>query len=229
VAQGVGAVISFIVLVKKFNYKPKIQISKKTIKNVWKYSGGNYLADAFNFLPTSVLPIIIVNRLGADKSAYYFIVMMIVGLLYVIPNSVTRSLFSEGSFDKNSISKNIKKTMRHIALMLIPAIIVLLISGKFLLAVFGKNYSSEGIIFLYIMTLFSILLSISSLYASLFRLTNNIKALIVRNAVYSLGIIVMTYAMLPHGLVGVGLAYILSGIFTITISYLMYDKNKKYE
>ncbi len=233
VSQGIGVVISIAVLIRKFNYHPKIFISKKILNNVWKYSGGNYLADAFNFLPTSILPLLIINKLGTKESAYYFIVMMIVGLLYVIPNSITRSLFSEVSFDENSLSKNIKKTVKHIFYMLTPAILVLLATGGFLLNMFGHKYNKGGVMFLYIMTLSSVLVGISSLYASIFRLTGNIKAIIIRNIFYSFSLILIAYLLLPYGLVGIGLAYAISGILTIFINYMLYNnykkKNKKHE
>ncbi len=226
-SQGIGVLISIYILIKKFNYKPSLVLSKDVIKKVWKYSIGNYTADAFNFLPVSILPILIINRLGSEQSAYYSIVIMIVGLLYVIPNSITRSLFAEGSHDKNSIRKNAKKATKHILYMLLPAIAVLLLTGNLLLTIFGHEYSSGGLTFLYIMSFVSLLVGIYAMYGALFRLKHNIKALIVRNITYSVSLILLTYMFIQYGIIGIGFSYAIAYAFAIFISFLMCDMLKK--
>jgi O-antigen/teichoic acid export membrane protein len=221
VAQSIGFVLSITVLIRTFEYRPRFIIDRTVLTRVWRYSAGNYLSDIFNFLPSALLPLIIVNNLGAHESAYFYVITMIVGLLYVIPSAVTRSLFAEGSYDERNIPRHLTNALRTIAAFLIPAMIVLFFGGQHLLALFGKDYSSEGMLFLRIMTLVSILITVSMLFAALFRLTHNVRGLIWRNLSYAVSIIGSTYLLLPYGLAGVGIAYaIANGIATLVSAFL---------
>ena len=223
-AQSVGFVLSIIVLVKYFSYKPALTIDSNIIAKVWKYSAGNYIADIFTFLPTAILPIIITNNIGAEETAYYYIVLMVVGLLYVIPASTMRALFAESSHDAHNISKNICTALKTTFFFLTPAILILLLLGNHLLTSFGAQYAEKGITLLYILTLSGILVTISTLYASLFRLTGATRLLIARNAIFTFTLIGGTYLFLPHGLVGVGVSYICAHILSILFCVLFYKK-----
>ncbi len=226
IAQSIGFVLSILVLVRTFAYRPRFIIDRTVLARVWRYSAGNYLSDIFTFLPSALLPVIIVNHLGANDSAYFYIIMMIVGLLYVIPSSVTRSLFAEGSYDEAKIPQHIRHTLRTITTFLIPAMAILYFGGGYLLLLFGKDYSSEGVSFLRIMTLVSILVTTSMFFAALFRLTHNVRGLILRNAAYALSIIGCTYLLLPYGLTGVGVAYAFANLVATVVSYLLYVQDR---
>ena len=65
-----------------------------------KFSLGNYTTELIGGLPNLVLPILITNLIGAKFSAYYYLDMMITGLLYIIPMAASQSLFAEGSYSE---------------------------------------------------------------------------------------------------------------------------------
>jgi hypothetical protein len=101
VSVGIAVFVAFlfglVILILRFNYlfKPIIDIS--VVKRMVKFSLGNYTAELIGGLPDLVLPILITNLIVAKFSAYYYIAIMIAGLLYVIPMATSQSLFSEGS------------------------------------------------------------------------------------------------------------------------------------
>jgi len=47
--------------------------------------------------PNMILPIMVLNVLGAEQAAYYYIAYAIAALLFMIPNAISMSLFVEGS------------------------------------------------------------------------------------------------------------------------------------
>jgi len=223
VSQAVGFLLSIVVLMRTFAYRPSFTIDRTVVARVWRYSAGNYIADILNFLPLAVLPIIITNNLGADQAAYYYIVMMIVGLLYVIPASTMRSLFAEGSHDERAITSHVRGSLKTTLLLLAPAMMVLLIGGELILRIFGSEYSASGLSFLYIMTILAVAVAAFQLFGSLFRLTHNIKALVVRNTVFSVSTIALVYALMPHGLIGVGVAYAGGNVVGALVSYVLFQ------
>jgi len=224
-AQTVGFVLSIYTLIRHFSYRPVFVIDTTVVRNVWKYSAGNYFADIFTFLPAAIIPILITNRINAENTAYYYIVMMIVGLLYVIPSSSMRALFAEGSHDMSTVSKNICNALKTTFFFLVPAMFILFLFGRYLLVIFGANYMESGLTLLYILTATSVLVTIFTLYGSLFRLDGNIHALIIRNAIFTTSLIGTAYILAPSkGIVGVGWAYVVAYILSILASVLHYRK-----
>jgi len=221
-SQVVGFLLSVMLLMHHFSYRPSFVFDTSVIKRFWKYSAGNYVADIFNFLPLALLPILVTNILGAEQAAYYYVVIMIAGFLYVIPASTMRSLFAEGSHDEKSIPKNIQQSLTTTTLLLTPLVLLLLLINEYILALFGSSYAQRGTTFLNVAVLNSILVTISVLYGSLFRLANAIRALIIRSVTYAGGTLLLAYFLLPRGLEGAGLALIGGNVLAIIVSHIAY-------
>jgi O-antigen/teichoic acid export membrane protein len=221
VGQTVGLFLSVFVMVFKFNYEPSLTIDMDIVKQVWKYCFGNYFAGALNLIPVLLLPIIITNHLGLKEAAYFYIVMMIGNLLYAIPQATTKSLFAEGSFSIESIGVNIRKSVNIILALLLPAILVLLVGGKFLLGFFGKSYSADGIDFLYLIAVSGIAVGGYSMFNSLFRVRKKLFALVAMNVCYAGTIVVFTYTLLPLGLIGIGLSWLAGNLIACAVGYFL--------
>ena len=222
IAQLLGAAFSVAMLIIKFEYRPRWMFELEVVRRVRLYSTGNYVADILGFVPLGALPVIVTNNLGPTEAAYFNVVMLIGGLLYAIPHSVTRMFFAHGSFDDAQTMGYVRKTVQTIALFLLPAILVLLVFGRLILTMFGEAYAAGGANFLYVIALSGVVVGISSVYGSLFRVTRNIAALIARNGVSGVALIGLTYALLPWGLVGVGIALVCSALLEIGVGHIMY-------
>jgi O-antigen/teichoic acid export membrane protein len=57
---------------------------------------------------------------GAKFSAYFYMAMMIVGLLYIIPSATSQSLFAEGSYGERELKVHFKKALKIISIIIIP-------------------------------------------------------------------------------------------------------------
>lgn len=228
-AQALGFLMSIGVLMQRFAYRPSTSIDRAIVRRVWRYSAGNYTADVLSILPLAALPIIITNNIGAKEAAYYYIVMMIVGLLYVIPASAMRSLLAEGSYDERAIPAHIRGSLKTTLMLLLPSMLVLFVGGDLVLRLFGSEYSTMGLEFLYIMTTMALVVAAFSLFGSLFRLTHNVRGLIVRNFIYATSTIALVYMLMPYGLAGVGVAY--TGGYSIgcIVSYILFQYNTREE
>ena len=105
IAASWGIAIAVAVAVALFLFVPRIQPQYKPVPRLnlgavggtWRYSAGSYLAHLFSAAPTLVLPIMVVNLLGAEQNAYFYVAWVIGGLLFAIPAAVSRSLFAEGA------------------------------------------------------------------------------------------------------------------------------------
>ena len=206
----------FIILIYKFDYKPKFVFYDSIIQKIGKYSFGNYFAGIIGGLPTLLLPLIITNILTPETTAHYYMAMMIASTLFIIPTAISNSLFAEGSHDEKSLKHNIWKSIKIISLLLIPAIILTIFFGKYVLLLFGKSYSSEGYMFLNLMAISGIFVAINAVIASIIKIRKKISALITRSILSSILILGLSILLINQGyaLMGIGYAYLIGQIIT---------------
>lgn len=222
----IGFFAVFTILIYKFGYRPKFAFYDSIIKKIGKYSFGNYIAGFILGLPTMLLPLLILNNLGAETSAYYYISMMIAGLLFVIPQATSNSLFAEGSYDSEQLKIQIKKAVKIISSLLIPAILVILFFGQYILLAFGKQYSAEGFRFLQFLALSGVFMGINYIFGVLLRVKKRIKGLIFVNSVCASLILGLGYLWIDRGLIGIGHAYLIGqGIASVLYLVLGLKKN----
>lgn len=224
----IGFVSVLLVLVYKFGYKPKFVFYDSIVKQIGAYSFGNYISGFIGGLPILVLPLIVLNELGATSSAYYYIAMMIAAVLFIITTATSNSLFAEGSHNERAIKDQIRKAYKIISALLIPGIILFLIFGKYILLVFGQNYSSGGSTLLGILVISGLFTALCGIYGTLLKIKKKIKGLIVVNLIGTVTTFALVYPFLGMGLTGIGIVWF-AGEFTQAIaSILWYNavKNK---
>ena len=226
-SMGIAMVIAFlfslIFLILRFNYLPKPVIDRIVVKRMIKFSLGNYIAGFIGELPAMILPILIINLIGAKFSAYFCLDMMIANLLYIIPMATSQSLFAEGSYSERDLKIQLKKAIKIISLILIPAILLIFLFGKYILLSFGKEYSSEGVIFLQILAISGIFLSIKYIGNSIFYIKHRIKLIILVNFIGASIILSLSIILIHQNLLGIGVGWVL-GQGTISIIYLFFIK-----
>lgn len=218
-----GFLTVFFILIYKFNYKPQFAFYDSIIKKIGKYSFGNYIAGFIGGLPTMLLPLLILNKLGAESSAYYFIAMMIATLLFVISSATTQSLFAEGSHNEKNLNIQIKKAVKIITLLLIPGILLTIFFGKYILLLFGQAYSTEGFRFLQLLALSGIFIGINSVFGTLLRVKKRIKSLIVISIFNAILILGLSYLFMDNnlGLLGIGYAWLIGqGIVSVIYMFV---------
>ncbi len=201
-------------------YLPYPTINKKTIKEIFNFSIGNYIIGLTGTIPATLLPLIILQVLSAEDNAYFFVTFAIAGILLVIPGALSTSLFAEGSFDESMFKHNMKKAAKQAYLLLAPAIAITMIFGDKLLLLFGSTYSANGHALLSILALSSLFAAPVSFYNTYLRIRMRILELQAITIASAAGIIAISYALLPTaGIVGVGYAYL--AVYAALAAYSM--------
>ena len=222
IAMGVSLVVSLFLFMPRVqsHYKPIPTLKLNLIRGMWQYSGGNYLADLFMAAPFLVLPIMVVNLLGPEQSAYFYIAWMIATLLLAIPNGISLSLFAEGSHLEDKLRENTIKSLKFTFLLLLPAVILLILVGKWLLLAFGQSYSTNGLHLLWILIISCLPLGINYIYTSILRVTNRIKELVVIWGFIAIAVLVVSYLVMPTtGIMAIGYAWF--GVHCVVAIYVL--------
>lgn len=218
----IAVAISFLAINKSgINLKPKID--KKFLKDAYHFSLGNYLANIFQTAPNQIIPLLILSIFGPKETAYYYIAFSIFSLIMMIPNSISMSLFVEGSYGE-TLKKSVIKSLTLIILITIPTVFAVYVSAGWLLEIIGKGYSLNGLNLLRVMLFATIFLPANYIYFSIKRIQNDIKGLAYLNGLIFLVVIVVGYFLMrAYGLIGIGYAWIISyaigSLFVVITGY----------
>jgi len=220
-AQGVAATCAMLVsiwcMISKFSYRPHFKVDRTTLKEVLHYSSGNYVASLLNTAPTIIIPIIVLDKLGAAPAGYYYLAFMMANVLYAVSYAVAQSLFAEGSTNEEAMKQLVRRAALFTSALTIPAMVVLLALGPVLLDFFGKAYGAHARSLLYILTAAAPIMGGVGICSIIMRITKRTKALIVANATYLLVTTCSALLLVHKGLLWAGVAWLIGQLATLLV------------
>jgi O-antigen/teichoic acid export membrane protein len=191
-------------------YFPIPVIKKEILTRMVSFSFANYIA-ALVSMYGSVLSILVINRLGAEQNAYFYIGWALGYVLFMIPMSLSFSLFAEGSNDQSKLLQQIMRSLKLVMIILVPAIILMLVLGEKLLLLFGKAYSGNTISLLRILAVSALPLAINQIYYSMKRVKMQMKVVISLSLCVAIITLGLAWILLPRmGIEGAGVAFLTS-------------------
>lgn len=216
----------FFIPVVQPEYRLGITIKNGIINEIIHFSFGNYIAGVLGSLPIMVMPLMLVNVLGAEMSAYFYMAWSVAAILSVISSATTTSLFAEGSYDREKFRLNVIRTIKFMLLLLIPAILGLFLFGDKVLLLFGETYSEKATKLLWLFGVSSIPLAINQLYMTIKRVQIDIKPIIYINAFIAFFMIGGSYVLMNEiGLIGIGITWMLGqGLVALVIGLFVVKK-----
>jgi O-antigen/teichoic acid export membrane protein len=202
------ACIFSLLCLGKSGIKSTLKIDREFLNESFHFSAGNYIAGLFMTAPAQTMPIIVLNILGAEETAHYYIAYAITSLLFMIPTALSTSLFVEGSHGEG-LKKATIKSMRAVFLLLAPAAVLLYFTGDWMLGIIGKDYATNGLELLRIMVLSSFFMSICYIYISIKKIQRDIKTIILLSGLIFGLLIGFGYLFMRwFGVVGIGYSYV---------------------
>jgi O-antigen/teichoic acid export membrane protein/glycosyltransferase involved in cell wall biosynthesis len=105
------------------------------------FSAGNYLGVMLGILPLTVVPLIVLAELGPDLAARFAVAYLLVGFVNFIPSAAAQVLFAELSRPGESRTVQLRKALKAVYALLLPASVVLLAAAPLLLGIFGPDYA----------------------------------------------------------------------------------------
>jgi O-antigen/teichoic acid export membrane protein len=225
IATVIAVILCLILITTRFGIHFRPTIDKSILSKVQRFAFTNYLSSLIGTLPIMILPIIITNRISPEQTAYYYMPTMITGLLTIIPSTISRSYFTESSHFNKPIS--FKKPLLVSYAMLFPLVILFIVFGRFILNLYGKNYYTEGYIYL-VLSSISVLISAISFYFS-YRLLikHNLRLVIKVQTVSAIVLIALALNLSHFGIKGIGISLLITKILEVLIFLLNYKSSIK--
>ncbi len=212
---GVSLVISlaigmFFFLPRIFpGYQHRIIIKSEITKDMVHFSLINYISHGLFALPQWILPIIIVNTIGAEQNAFFYISFGLASMLFAIPGASSISLFVEGSNEISNLRRDLIRSLKFTLSITIPAIIIIILLGDKILLIFGREYSSEGNHLLWFLAPSALPMIITTLFLSIARVERNLKAIFLVTAGIAIGILALSLLLINSiGITGIAVAWL---------------------
>ena len=225
---GIGLILALIlgfVLLSSVwkGYLPSLTLDP-IIKSMAGYSAWNYLAGLFNALPRLVLPIMIVNLISPESTGFFFIAMMVAGLLYGIPQSISSSLLADTS-DGGQLWDKVGKAIRFNAALVLPGFLLFVFFGKFVLNLFNPSYAQNASTTLIILAAASLPLSVNTIFTGVRNSQKKVKSVVKINLAISVITFVLAVPFMKMwGINGAAGAYLVANAAcAIAVIYRMSD------
>jgi O-antigen/teichoic acid export membrane protein len=212
VAATLAADVAGALMLRPYGLSFEFHFDVAALRGVLGYSLGNYTANIAYLAPTTVMPVLIANTIGAQNSAYFYIAYTMAALLSMIPSAVSTSLFVEGSHDA-PLRQNTMRSLKLVALLTAPAFIVLFFFGDKILGIFGQEYIEQSFQLLRLLTVSGVFSGLIWLWISIKKVQKDVKLINYVNITLSSLIIVSGYgALVWYGLLGIGYAWLGSNV-----------------
>lgn len=212
-AVGASFFIAFLislVLILKSGTDLKLKIDRKFLADSFNFSAGNFLTGLFMTVPNTLLPIMILNMHLVEQAAYYYIVFGIVSLLFMIPESISTSLFVEGS-NGQSLKKTVIQSLVIIFLLLTPIALFFYLYGSLILGFIGQDYVAGGSGVFRLMIFASFFVVVNNVYFAIKRIQKDTKEITLLSGIIFVLLIGLAYLLIPVlGIEGIGYAWIIS-------------------
>jgi O-antigen/teichoic acid export membrane protein len=213
---GLATLITVSITLALIHYIPTKSNWKK-IKKMFSFSAGNYFANLFLVASFMGLPVFVTARLGAEATGYFYIPWMIALTMFMIPQQIGRVLLSESSRSTNK--KLLRKSFWFTYSLLIPAVVILFLIGKYLLLAFGTDYSTQSYMTLLILLISSFLFGAHAIMTMYYNIHSKIKRVIVINFSLTLLTYVLAFYLTGqgYGIFGVAIAWLFANMFTLLL------------
>lgn len=175
-----------------------------------------------------VLPILVVIRLGVTRNAYFYITWMVGAAFFMVSPSVAQAVFAEGVRAGSDLRTVVVKAARVIAILLVPAMVIMIVGGRFILGLFGSAYAGAGYGLLILLAISALPDAVSNVAVAVFRVTCRLGY----SAALNLGMLVMTlvsaWVLMPRlGIAGVGVAWLGAQTIGAIASFPAYTRFNK--
>ncbi len=202
-----AALASIWLIFRVFRWRPVFSGFNRVLKPILSFSGVNYVGNILNMLPTLVVPLIVVTRVGPAAAAYYYVSYQLAALLYSAAYSVENAFLAEGS-QTGTISRAIlMRSGRILVVLCVPSFVAVLLFGHLILSAFGSNYGAAAQSSLVPLTAAVLPLGVYYWCLTVLRLTNRLRAVVWCNVIYAAGIIGPAFVLAPRGLEAVAMAW----------------------
>jgi O-antigen/teichoic acid export membrane protein len=178
----------------------------------------DYLGSLCWLAATSLLPLVVIARVGASTSASFSLAWIIAYSLYLVSINLGSSLVAETSTDPTTLHQACRRVRIHLLKVLGPCVAVVVIGAPLLLRLMGSAYATEGTTLLRLLAISALPFIFTATAISAYRTRCDTRPVAVVNAAMLTMVAVLSLVLLPTmGIAGVGVAWVVAQTTTAVV------------
>lgn len=190
-------------------------------------AGAQYATLLFSIFTPSIVALIVIDRLGAVANAHYYVPSLITTALAVFNWSIVRSFLVEAASEPHALRRNANVTLRALAGVLVPSVVIGVIFAHDILRIFGATYALHGTTILRMLLLSLPGSAVTIFYSSFAWLDKKIWWMTLMELVSAIIFFGLVFILIRrHGILAIGIASLVSStlqaIFFLPISIRRY-------
>jgi O-antigen/teichoic acid export membrane protein len=181
------------------------------LRPIIKFVAANYVAFVLGTIPMTLIPLMVISQVGASANAYFYLASTIAFSIQLISANMATSFTVEGAADEAALGVYGRRALIHLARLLTPMILIVLIGAPYILRIFGADYAVEGAAALRLLALSTIPGGIISMYLGFARVRHRTIGLLLVAGVECALTLGLSYLWLPiYAITGIGMAWLTS-------------------
>jgi O-antigen/teichoic acid export membrane protein len=207
-----------------YRLQPKVRWS--AVRRMTLFAATNYLSAVLTAAPLYVMPLLVLNMLGPEANAYFYVASSISGLLVMVPTAVSMTLFAHGSQDNALTTAQIVDGILFSLGLLVPAIVTIFLLGGKILLLFGRAYSDEATQLLWLLSLATLPMTLNLAYFSVRRVQRRMADVVLGLGWILIVTLGFSVVLLPRtGLVGAGAVWLAAQASVAATYVLRYGRH----
>lgn len=206
---------SMIILRRYHGFTFLVKPSKTSMSGKWRYALGSYTSDLTGGLPASVLPIIVVARLGPVAGALWYVAMRIVNVLLSVSASINQAMFAEMANAEGNINNFLKRASVSMYGALLPLSAGVFVLAPFILRIFHGDYVSATHV-LRLMTVFALIGVANYITGSILQVYKMVIYLTLVN-IANAAVVIIYGLFLARNLNGIAVGWVLGEIVNFVL------------
>jgi O-antigen/teichoic acid export membrane protein len=218
-----------IIFLYRLGIARDLHIDLGQARNTMRYSLSNYMALILYTAPVTLIPILVVNVIGATQQAYYFAAYSIAAFLLLVPDAIVASMFVEGAHER-PLRATAFKSLRFALIILVPLLLATVFFGDNLLRLFSPAHSTAAYQLLLLLAISSLFYAVVEVYFTVMQVRKNLVMLnFVRLSVTGLALGLGYVLLQMLGLISIGYAWLLACVIVALFSGWMMLSKKTWQ
>ena len=169
------------------------------------------------FLPSTVT-LIVIQRLGPVANAHYYLPSMIALSLGMFTWNIVRSFLVEATSEPSELRRHANSTIRALAGVLVPGVVIGYIFAPTYLRLFGESYATQGTTLMRMLLISLPGSTVMVFYSAFAWYDKRVWWMTARNVANSLLYLVLVYVLIGHlGINAIGVASLVTSGVTVVI------------
>ncbi|MCM1975022.1 lipopolysaccharide biosynthesis protein [Streptomyces sp. G1] len=173
------------------------------------YAVADYAGSLFRMAAYSLMPLLVLNAMGAEYSAYFLIAWAVGCIPYMLVANMGSSLIVESARDPRQLNPHTVRVLRHSALAMAAAAALIIVVAPTLLSFFGPEYERHGTTLLRLLALSALPNTLVSLAVDVARVRRRLRLIVGIQLTLCALVLGLSQVLLPRlGLAGAGVAWL---------------------